>query len=269
MDDPSHRSKPGFEAKRRAGARGADLPRGVRERERTFAARLEVFKRVYRWLNLTLVQQGIWPLLIVLAAAPVAPVAGTPMPWWLARAGAPALAALLAWIYLRQRPETEDAWEQPGSVDTGFASGDGAGAANAATFPGGIGWVLPGLALMLAVARIVAGPVEPAAKLILFGVADVAAYQLIHFGVVRRSWHDEQAGTLAAIALFAASWGLQHVFLAAATGRLLDPWLAFAAAAAAGLAVAIVSWAARRWLGGPWPAAAAHLIVVYLILGFA
>lgn len=248
--------------------RGPALPRGARERERVFAARLDVFKRLYRWLNLTLIQQGIWPLLVVLASAPVSAVAATPMPWWLARAGAPALAALLAWIYLRQRPEGDSprGATEAGGVRRAGGLDDAAGRWSGRA---GAAWVLPGLALMLAAARIAVGPAEPATKLILFGVADVAAYQLIHFGVVRRSWRDEQAGTVAAIGLFAASWGLHELFLAAASGRLLDPWLAFLAAAAAGLAVAVLSWAVGCWVGGFWSAAAAHLIVVYLILGFA
>ncbi len=259
---------PEREPRRSDGRRGPRLPSGARERERSFAARLDLFKRIYRWLNLTLVQQGIWPLLMVLASAPVASIAGTPTPWWLARAAGPALAALLALIYLRQRrkevtvppsPRSGHAVRPPRAAASDVPSG---------AFPVGVNWLLPALALMLTVARLAVGPAEPAAKFILFGMADVAAYQLIHFGVVRNSWRDEQAGTLAAIGLFAVSWGLHEVFLSAATGRLLDPALAFAGAAVAGLAVALLSWAARRWLGGFWSGAAVHLIVVYLILGF-
>src|SRR5918999_6256863 len=66
--------------------------------------RLTTFKRLYRWLNLTLVHQAVWPLLVILAEAPAASVAGTPLPWYLARLAAPAAAALLAVVYLRQPP---------------------------------------------------------------------------------------------------------------------------------------------------------------------
>lgn len=269
MDGSMPGMPPDSERRRAVGRRASSMPRGARERERTFAVRLDLFKRFYRWLNLTLVQQGLWPLLVVLAAAPVGSVASTPLPWWLARAGAPALAAALAWVYLRQRPGSDGGAAAVPPIGATKADDVPAGGSGRRVLFAGAAWLLPGLALMLAAARIVVGPAEPAVRLILFGVADVAAFQLIHFGVVRRSWRDDQAGTLAAIGLFGASWGLRAVFQGAATGRLLDPWLAFAGAAAAGLAVALLSWAVRRWMGGFWSAAAAHLVVVYLILGFA
>jgi hypothetical protein len=103
---------------------------------------------------------------------------------------------------------------------------------------------------------------------VLFGVADVLAFQLIHFGVVARSWPGEEAGAYAAVGLFAASWGLREVFLAAA-GAPADLTLAFLGGAVVGLAVGGLSWLLRHWPGGFWPAAAAHLILVYLVAGFA
>src|SRR5919106_4797817 len=66
---------------------------------------LSAFRRAYRWLNLTLVQHGIWPLLVVVFGAPAVPVALTPLPWYWARLGAPVLATLLALAYLAQRPQ--------------------------------------------------------------------------------------------------------------------------------------------------------------------
>src|SRR5689334_11264338 len=66
---------------------------------------LATFRRAYRWLNLTLVQQGLWPLLVVVLGAPWAPIGLTPLPWYWARLGGPLLAALLALAYLGQRPE--------------------------------------------------------------------------------------------------------------------------------------------------------------------
>ena len=66
---------------------------------------LSAFRRAYRWLNLTLVQHGVWPLLVVVFGAPAVPVALTPLPWYWARLAAPVLATLLALAYLAQRPE--------------------------------------------------------------------------------------------------------------------------------------------------------------------
>src|SRR5215204_6916480 len=66
---------------------------------------LSAFRRAYRWLNLTLVQHGVWPLLVVVFGVPAVPVALTPLPWYWARLAAPVLATLLALAYLAQRPE--------------------------------------------------------------------------------------------------------------------------------------------------------------------
>src|SRR5215216_2239117 len=66
---------------------------------------LSAFRRAYRWLNLTLVQHGVWPLLVVVFGAPAVPVALTPLPWYWARLAAPVLATLLALAYLAQRPQ--------------------------------------------------------------------------------------------------------------------------------------------------------------------
>ena len=35
---------------------------------------LSAFRRAYRWLNLTLVQHGVWPLLVVVLALPPCPL---------------------------------------------------------------------------------------------------------------------------------------------------------------------------------------------------
>src|SRR5215203_2614197 len=78
--------------------------------------RLVSFKRFYRWLNLTLVQQALWPLLVLLTAARGDSPEATPMPWYLARIGAPALAAALAFVYLRQAPPSQAPGAAPDRV---------------------------------------------------------------------------------------------------------------------------------------------------------
>ncbi len=251
--------------------------------------RLAGFRRLYRWLNLSLVHQGLWPLLLVLAAAPAVSVAATPLPWYLARLAGPALAALLATVYLAQRPgdpnlarstaiDPDQVWsaaDSPRPVQAATASPGPVRAA--ATDPGArlavarlqVGQALAGIAIALAVARLVVGPTDSVAKLLAFGVADVLAFQLVHFGVVARSWPDAEAGAYAAVGLFAASWGLRELFLAAAGGVPADLPLAFVGGAVVGLAIGVLSWLLRRWPGGFWPAAAAHFTLVYLVAGFA
>src|SRR3954468_21580355 len=84
---------------------------------------LATFRRAYRWLNLTLVQQGLWPLLVVVLGAPWVPIGLTPLPWYWARLGGPLLAALLALAYLGQRPE-ESAADVSGSGANGISVRD-------------------------------------------------------------------------------------------------------------------------------------------------
>ena len=226
------------------------LPGGVELSER-----LRTFKRLYRWLNLTLIHQAVWPLLVILAGAPAKSVEATPMPWYLARLAAPTGAALLALFYLRQRPLA------PVPVDSGVVRSRGALAAQAR-------FVLLGLPLMLVTARLAVDPSGPTVKLLLFGVADVAAFHLIHFGVVARSYPRAEQGRIAAVLLFGLSWALREALLVGvgeAGGSLA---IAFAGGLAIGLIVGGISLGLRERLGG-LPAAAAHWLVIYGILGFA
>jgi hypothetical protein len=122
---------------------------------------------------------------------------------------------------------------------------------------------------MVAAARLIDGPTIPVAKLIAFGLADVAAYHLIHFGVVARSYRDLKQGLTVATALFAVSWGLRDVALVALGPGEASLVLAFVSGCAIGLLIALVSRALRRWPGGALPAAATHWLLVYLVIPFA
>lgn len=226
----------------------------------TLGERLVSFKRLYRWLNLTLLQHGLWPLLVLLAAAPTVAVRDTPMPWYLIRLGAPAVAAALALAYLGERP-----------VGTAVRSDVGAAFESSRTRSAVVAQArlaLFALTIMLALARLAVGPVEPAAKLLLFGAADVAAFQLINFGVVARSYPTAAQGDAAAVLLFGVSWGLRDAMLAAmaAHGSLA---LGAVSGFVVGLAVGLLSRWLRERLGGFWPAAAAQMLLIYLIAGFA
>jgi hypothetical protein len=222
--------------------------------------RLAQFRRIYRWCNLTLIHQGTWPLILLLTSAPAGEPQEIPMPWYLARFGAPLAAAAFAWFYLRNQPqvaEREFAEARPAPVSPAR--------------PGLAAQVTVGLiflTLLLTVARLANGPAEPAAKLLLFGVADVLAFQLIHFEVVRRSYRDPVQGVGLAVVLFGLSWGLRDLFLTALGPDEASPALAFLSGAVLGGIVAAGSRVLRLWPGGFWPAASAHFLVVYLIFRF-
>jgi hypothetical protein len=220
--------------------------------------RLAHFRRIYRWFNLTIIHQGVWPLLLLLASAPVGKPQEIPMPWYLARVGAPATAALLALLYLRHQPQVSEGATGGGSPVSG----------NRPALAVQVKVALLALPVMLAAARLLAGPTEPAAKLILFGIADVLAFQLIHFEVVRRSYRDPAQGIGLAVLLFGLSWGLRDLLLTALGPSAASPVLALVSGTLLGGLVAIGSRALRAWPGGFWVAAATQFLLVYLIVGF-
>jgi hypothetical protein len=243
-----------------------ERPRAPRRTRREDAARapldnegLSAFRRAYRWLNLTLVQQGVWPLLVVVFGAPAVPIGVTPLPWYWARLGAPLLAALLALAYLAQRPEG-----LPSDMAMRTAR---AGSERDRRLREQVTILIVGVTAAVALLRAIQGPLIPVLKLEAFGLADVAAFQAITFGVVARALMPGIAQVLPVV-LFGVSWGLHDLFLAAASPAAESLALSFAGGAAVGLVVGAVSWGLRRWPGGYLTAAAMHFLVVYLVLGF-
>lgn len=220
---------------------------------------LSAFRRSYRWLNLTLVQHGVWPLLLVVFAAPPVPIGLTPLPWFWARLGAPLLAALLALAYVAQRPEG-----LPSDMTLRSAV---AGSERDRRLREQATILVIGVTAAVAILRLLPGPLDAVLKLEAFGLADVAAYQAINFGVAGRGL---PAGTaqLLAIALFGLSWGLHDLFLAAASPATESLVFTFASGAAIGLVAGAISWLLRRWPGGYLTAAAFQFLAVYLVLGF-
>jgi hypothetical protein len=220
---------------------------------------LSAFRRAYRWLNLTLVQHGVWPLLVVVFGAPAVPVALTPLPWYWLRLAAPVLATLLALAYLAQRPEGL-------SSDMALRTADATSERDRrlreqATI------LIIGVTTAVAILRMLQGPFVPVLKLEAFGLADTAAYQAINFGLAGRSVSADVAKVLP-MALFGLSWGLRDLFLAAASPLAESLVLSFAGGAAVGLALGAVSFGLRRWPGGYLSATAMQFLVVYLFLGF-
>ncbi len=215
------------------------------------------FRRLYRWLNLTLVHQAVWPVLLLLTNAPASSVERLPLPWYLLRLAAPALAAVLALVYLAQPPAR--------------GQSNGRGESRPVLHHGPIQvqarLVLFGLTAVLALSRLAIGPPGPALRLLAFGAADVAAFHLIHFGVVLRSASSQEAER-GAVGLFALSWGLRTALLAAVGAGNASVVLGFGGGAVLGVAVGASSLAIRRWLGDALAGAAFHWLVIYLVLGF-
>ena len=284
-------------------------------------SRLASFRRLYRWLNLTFLHQGLWPLLILLLNAPLVRPASAAWPWVLAAIGAPTLAAVSAMLYLAQRRSParaagDRAAGGGATITTGTHHGlaDGGVSSRPNTVTGQPGahrrplirgsldgrderppllfevregslapsresladmlqtqvrLLLFGVTIVLAAARLVSSPSVPTAGFLLFGVADVVAFQLIHFGVVAGSFAEEDQGQAAAVLLFGLSWGLRELFLAGVGVSSADLGLAFVGGLALGLGVGLVSRLLRAWPGGFWAAAAGHWLLVYLVLGFA
>jgi hypothetical protein len=213
--------------------------------------RVVQFRRLLRWFNLTMVHQGVWPLLLVLSVAPAGKPGELPTDWFFVRLAAPVVAVLMAFMYLRHQPPAA----RPG------APGDGPIARQVR-----VGLVM--LALLLIGARLLAGPLDPALQLILFGVADVAAFHVIHFGVVRRTYLGVEPGLNRAVLLFGISWGLRDMLLTAFGPEAASPVAALVIGTLLGLAIASgARWMAVR-LGSFWPGALAHFILIYLVIGF-
>jgi hypothetical protein len=220
--------------------------------------RLANFRRLYRWLNLTLLQTAVYPLLFVLTSAPAGKPGAIPMPWYLAKLGAPLAAALLAWLYLRQ--------PVPGAARLeGFASTADLPRPELARQ---LRVLAIGLAVMLTLVRLASIHDASALKLILFGLAEAAAFQLINFGVVRRSFQEDAGGLGHAVIFFALAWGLRDLLLAAAGSSEASLTLAFLSGCALGAIVALISRRLYRWPAGLLTPALVQFIIVTLIIGF-
>jgi hypothetical protein len=220
---------------------------------------LSAFRRGYRWLNLTLVQHGIWPLLVVVWGAPAGPVAATPAPWFWVRLAAPALAAALALAYLAQRPE--------GLPSDAERRGAEARSERDRRVREQVTILIVGVTTAVALLRLLGGPFVPVLKLEAFGLAQVAAFQAINFGVAGRG-SAPGLGQALPILLFGVSWGLQELFGATASPAAESLALSFAGGAALGLVFGGLSFGLRRWPGGYLAACALQFLLVYLVLGF-
>jgi len=255
-------------------------------------------KRYLRWFNLTMLQQALWPLLIAVASAPQVDLEDTPADWFLLRLAGPAIAVLVALLYLRTSPSVTSPFTatRGPSVASPFMAtvpstpnGPPDGVASPATTrfrpatmlrmlisppaaqraPAAatqVRYALLALPIVISVLRLVIGPADEAAKIIVFGCVNVVAYHLIHFGIVPQSFDDRRQGLLAGAVLFGLSWGIHNALM---FGLSDGGWLpGLAAGLVLGWLFGFGSLALQRWPGGWLTGAAVQLLVVYLIAGF-
>ena len=117
---------------------------------------------------------------------------------------------------------------------------------------------------MVLVGRLIFDDLNATLKIATVGAASVAAYHLIHFGVVRTSF----ASAAAPIALFGLSWAIHDIAASLARDSGGSYLYRAVGGLSAGLLVAIASVAVHRWPGGRLTAPALHWLIVYLIIGF-
>jgi hypothetical protein len=221
--------------------------------------RLETLRRLLRPFNLILIHQGLWALVLLLAEGPrITDPGDLPWDWWGVRAGAAALAVLLALLYMRQLPDPSD------DPITRILPGTGGASLRTQAAFG-----LLALPLMLAAARLVAEPGEYALKVILFGAVDALAYQAIAFGVAKPLFERTDWGNGAAIGAFAVSWALRDLILGIVGDSASSVPFSLVGGAVTSLLIGLASVGLRKWPGGFWTAWAAQWLVVSLIAGFA
>ncbi|CAN5835183.1 hypothetical protein BH24CHL4_BH24CHL4_21080 [soil metagenome] len=222
--------------------------------------RLAWLKRFTRWFNLTVLQQAVWPLMIVLFSAPQVDIEESPFGWYLTRVAGPLIAATLAALYCSRY--LRRFWR--GSP---AAYQDDDRSAHTSMLATQLRYALLGLPVAVALMRLLVGPADEALKIISFGMINVAAFHLIHFGVVPMFYADRTHGQQVGAVLFGVSWALHDGLLVALSND--GSWLlAMGAGLFLGWVVAAVSLLIRRWPGGSLTAAAAHFLVVYLVFGF-
>lgn len=205
------------------------------------------FRALLRWLNLTVLQHATWPAIVLLTGAGYSPTAQLSWTDIAIRLIGPLAAALVAATQLRG----VGLW--PADPVSGVIAGQAR-------------LLILGVTAMLAVVRVVAGPAEAAIKVIAVGAADVAAFHLVTFGVVGMLFPGRR-GLL--IVLFALSWGLREVVLGLVRTDATFPLFDLIGGLTVGALVGLVSLLLLRWPGGRLTAPAAHLLIVYLIAGFA
>jgi hypothetical protein len=216
------------------------------------------FRRAFRPLNLILIHQGLWAMLLLMANGPrITDPGRLPWDWWAIRTGGAILAVLIALLYLRRMPPMVH------SLRKILPAGSPGSARSQATFG------MLGLSVMLAVARILTeSPADYSAKVVVFGAVDAFAYHLIAFGIAYTLYEESGWGHGAVIATFAVSWGMRDLILNIIGNNQSSFTMALIGGAIVGAMIGLVAIGLRKWPGGFWVAWAAQWIVISLIAGF-
>jgi hypothetical protein len=231
--------------------------------------RMGAMRAWLRPFNLIVVQQGLWPLLVLIGEGPrVTEPAGLPWDWWGVRVAAPAIAVVLAWVYIRQGADGVDTQRVPAVPTGGSLSGTENEPPRSPSLRRQAQFALIGLPIMVAAVRLIDGPVGYATKIAAFGAVDALAFQLTSFGVAYRLFPDERRGTMAAVGFFTVSWAIRDLILAIVGDSLGSIFFTIVGGLLAGALIALASLAIRRWPGGFWPAWGAQWLVISLIIGF-
>ena len=207
----------------------------------------DLLRRVTTWFNLTALHQALWPA-VVLTTGSVLHETGVSD--WGDVAGlmaGPVLAIIFSLIYVRNGLDRIPAPAKQGKLAENVRFG------------------LIALPFMVWGARLLGSERESSAKIALVGLVSVAAYHLIHFGIVPLLFQRRAV----IVVLFGLSWAIHQVAesLARDSG---DPLMLGALGGfSAGVLVALAAMAIHRWPGGRLTAPAVHWLVIYLILGFA
>jgi hypothetical protein len=124
------------------------------------------------------------------------------------------------------------------------------------------------LPILLAVARLIQGPLDSAVKIIVFGAVEALAFQVINFGVASRSFGGGRQGEQIAVLFFAASWAIRDLILAIVSDNLPSILFTLISGCVTGGVIGVMSLGARRWTGLAWPAWSLQFLIVTLIIGF-
>ena len=207
----------------------------------------DVLRRITRWFNLTIVHQAVWPALVLLAGSTMQHPGASSSGEVIGMVAGPVVASGIAFAYLRKRL-------------TGLPAPP-----VRSTVADQVRLVAIGLPVMVLAGRLLAGDPDVALKVAAVGAVNVAAYHLIHFGVVRSLF----AGPYIAPVLFGVSWAIHQIAdaLARDTGGsfILHAFGGFTVGVLVGAGAQVV----HRWPGGRLTAPGLHWLVIYLVFGFA
>lgn len=207
----------------------------------------DLLRRLTRWFNLTVLHQALWPAIVLVSGSVLHDTGVSP---WGDLAGlviGPLLAVLFALIYLRSTIRQMPALPVTGTLAENTRIG------------------IIALPFMVLGARMLNGDAEATFKIALVGALSVAAYHLIHFGIVQTVFERRPV----VVGLFGLSWAIHQIAESLARDSGDSLILGGLGGFSAGVLVASTALLVHRWPGGRFTAPALHWLIIYLIFGFA